>query len=217
VTNYKRSLDVASGVATVSYQHEGVRYTREAFVSFADAVIAIHLSADRPGAISAELALFRVPDNHCAVRGWASKNRMGFEGEFIERLKFAASTAVFTKGGSAETRVNESKAASLWSLVYGSHNNQIRLLPALPNAWPTGSVTGLRARGGFEVDIKWENGKLETAAIRSDLGRPCRVRAKSPLHVKNQKGFLVKTAFEESDLMVFSTEKGQEYSVTPRN
>ncbi|MDX2447193.1 MAG: glycoside hydrolase family 95 protein [Desulfobacterales bacterium] len=123
VTDYKRSLDVASGVATVSYQHEGVRYTREAFVSFADAVIVVHLSADRPGAISAELDLFRVPDNHCALSGWASKNRMGFEGEFIERLKFAASTAVFTKGGSTETRVNESKAASLWSLVYGSRVN----------------------------------------------------------------------------------------------
>jgi len=66
---------------------------------------------------------------------------------------------------------------------------EIDLLPALPKAWANGSVTGLCARGGFEVDMQWEGGKLTKAAVRSKLGNPCRVRyGEKTMELKTEKG-----------------------------
>jgi alpha-L-fucosidase 2 len=53
----------------------------------------------------------------------------------------------------------------------------LHLLPALPRAWPDGSVRGLRARGGFGVDLAWASGRLSKARITADVGGSCRVQA----------------------------------------
>jgi alpha-L-fucosidase 2 len=54
----------------------------------------------------------------------------------------------------------------------------IDLLPALPQAWPNGSITGLCARGGFEIDMDWRGGALTRVMIRSKLGQTCFIKYK---------------------------------------
>jgi alpha-L-fucosidase 2 len=66
--------------------------------------------------------------------------------------------------------------AGIAEMLVQSHAGEIHLLPALPKAWPGGKITGLKTRGGFEVDVEWENGKLKNAAVRSTLGGKCRIR-----------------------------------------
>jgi Glycoside hydrolase family 95, C-terminal domain/Glycosyl hydrolase family 95 catalytic domain len=56
------------------------------------------------------------------------------------------------------------------------HNVSSNFLPALPSQWPNGSVSGLRARGGYEVDMRWKGGKLQTADIRGLKGGPISAR-----------------------------------------
>jgi alpha-L-fucosidase 2 len=67
-------------------------------------------------------------------------------------------------------------ASGISEMLVQCDDGEIRLLPALPDAWPVGRMTGLRARGGFEIDLSWKNGSVERVAIRSLLGQPLRLR-----------------------------------------
>jgi alpha-L-fucosidase 2 len=71
--------------------------------------------------------------------------------------------------------------AGIAEMLIQSHDDGIYLLPALPEAWETGSVMGLRARGGFTIDMAWEGGALTQAAIINDMGNPCRVLTRNAL------------------------------------
>lgn len=129
--------------------------------------------------------------------------------------------------------------AGITEMLLQSYDGDIHLLPALPSAWPSGSIKGLVARGGFLIDIDWENGKVAKLVITSKLGGNCRLRLNSPLkssakiklklaNGKNPNPFFMvdeikepiiadKTKlsglhFEPSDLYDFNTEAGKSYT-----
>ncbi len=77
--------------------------------------------------------------------------------------------------------------AGIAEMLLQSHDGFVYLIPALPEAWPTGSVRGLKARGGFEIDMDWKDGRLTRVVVRSDVGGLCRLRSATPLKGKGLK------------------------------
>jgi alpha-L-fucosidase 2 len=80
------------------------------------------------------------------------------------------------RGDVFQIDANLGAMASTIEFLLQSHASEIELLPALPLAWKTGSVRGLRARGGFEVAIEWKDGRLTSASIVSLRDAKCVVR-----------------------------------------
>ncbi len=67
-----------------------------------------------------------------------------------------------------QIEANLGASSGIAEMLLQSHLGKIRLLPALPKAWPSGKIHGLRARGGLEVDLEWQNGRLTQAVLRAD-------------------------------------------------
>jgi alpha-L-fucosidase 2 len=85
-------------------------------------------------------------------------------------------------------------------MLLQSQDGAIHLLPALPDAWKNGSVKGLKARGGFEIDIQWANGEIASTRIKSSMGGSCRLRSYVPL-----KGYGLKVAKGQNTNPFFKT------------
>ena len=78
--------------------------------------------------------------------------------------------------GSNQSDINFGITAAIAESLLQSHAGEISILPALPVSWKDGSVSGLKARGGYEVSISWKDGKMTSCEIKSLLGKPFTVR-----------------------------------------
>lgn len=108
---------------------------------------------------------------------------------------------------------NLGAVAAIIEMLLQSYCERIHLLPALPASWPNGKISGLRARGGFGVDIGWENGKLTEARIVPSYNRTCRVfDPESCMQVFDINSIRVPLS-QEQDCTVFEAKAGSEYTL----
>jgi len=105
---------------------------------------------------------------------------------------------------------NFGTTAGISEMLLQSHAGKIQLLPALPKAWSKGKVCGLRARGGFVVDMIWENGDLKDAVIISKQGGTCRIQSKLRLKVLcENEAVIINT--KDTRTLEFDTQSGKSY------
>jgi alpha-L-fucosidase 2 len=89
--------------------------------------------------------------------------------------------------------------AGITEMLLQSHAGFIQLLPALPSSWKEGKIAGIKARGGFEIDMEWKNSMLSSAKIISTLGGNCRLRTERPVIVNGIKSVKVNPQVLEND------------------
>jgi alpha-L-fucosidase 2 len=103
-------------------------------------------------------------------------------------------------------------AAGMTEMLMQSHSDELSLLPALPAQWKSGAVKGLRARGGYEVDIAWKDNALSKAVVNAGYDQSCRLRTKIPVKVFSS-GKEVPTTSLGKNFIGFEAKAGKKYEI----
>lgn len=103
--------------------------------------------------------------------------------------------------------------AGIAEMLLQSHSGEISILPALPRAWYKGEVKGLCAKGGFEVDIKWDNNRLSEMFITSKAGVNCRIFSKDKLEIFTQDKLVKADYDEKGSIYEFKTKIGDQFKI----
>jgi len=106
---------------------------------------------------------------------------------------------------------NFGATAGMAEMLLQSHGSELQLLPALPDAWAEGEVTGLLARGGYEISMKWADHQLLSASLFSLNGGECVIRSSHPLQIDNLNS---KSEADGKDYITrFTASRGQHYTI----
>jgi alpha-L-fucosidase 2 len=105
--------------------------------------------------------------------------------------------------------------AAVSEMLVQSHDGYISLLPALPDQWKSGELTGVCARGGFELDFQWTDGMVTDAKILSKAGKVCRMKVGRPVKVTCREK-VVASKEMPGGVIEFETKRGESYALLPR-
>ncbi|MCF2650709.1 glycosyl hydrolase family 95 catalytic domain-containing protein [Niallia circulans] len=111
------------------------------------------------------------------INMWArlEEGELAYE-NVLELLKSSTLPNLFDNHPPFQIDGNFGGTAGIAEMLIQSHANDIHLLPSIPKAWKSGEVKGLKARGGFEIEMKWDNHQLTFLSIYSSHGADCRIR-----------------------------------------
>jgi len=181
VENYRRDLDLSTGIATVSYTVNGVKHLRETFISAENEVLMVRLSAEHSHAINVTVGLSRIQDSDCTlghqIRGMSLEDEIALTGLFPEGVRFTALARVWAGGGKL-TRVRDALQVEganeviIWLTMQTNYNGLD------PNAWCLSHFDD-RGTGMFEAIRDTHLAEVEPMyrRVRIDLGGTPEVEA----------------------------------------